>query len=235
MAAPTFTWCDLSTFRPSVTKPFYARLFGWQFDGTSDYDYASVGGAEVAAVFQMPDKLREIGMPSFWMSYVSVPDVAAKVEIARGSGGRIELERPDHALIRDPLGAGFTVYQDAQPAMPDGLGTRAGHAYFCSDIAAVEPFYKALFGWEFDALGESVWRVRSQDGEQMCFAYQLPDAVRGKEQYWAVLFNTGSLASATETALSAGATGHVSTVLQEGPASLIHDPDGAAFFLIESG
>lgn len=234
MAAPTFTWCDLSTFRPSITKPFYSRLFGWQFDGASDYDYASIGGAEVAAVFQMPDKLREIGMPSFWMSYVSVPDVAAAVGVARGSGGRIELERSDHALIRDPLGAGFTVYQGPRSGTQAGSGGRAGHAYMCADIAAVAPFYKALFGWEFEAMDGSVWQVRSQDGEQICFAYQLPDAVRGKEQYWAVLFNVANLASATETALSAGATHHVSTELQEGPVSLIHDPDGAAFFLIET-
>ena len=233
MAAATFTWCDLSTFRPSVTKPFYSRLLGWHFDGTGDYDLAAVGKAEVAAVFQMPGNLQKIGMPSFWMSYISVTNVSETVEIARGSGGRIELERSDHALIRDPLGAGFTVYSGAWSVSPEVHGTRAGHAYFCSDISAVEEFYNRLFGWTFDAHGDDVWRVGSPDGMTLAFAYQQPDTVRGKEQYWAVLFRVDDLPASTEAAMASGATGHVSTVLQQGPAALIYDPDGAAFFLIE--
>ena len=38
MAHGEFIWCDLSTFRPDVTKPFYSELFGWSYDGLTPSD-----------------------------------------------------------------------------------------------------------------------------------------------------------------------------------------------------
>lgn len=231
--APNFTWCDLSTFRPQVTKAFYNRLFDWRFDGAGDYEYAQIGDHQVGAIFVMPHKLQQIGMPSFWMSYVSVQDVAATVAKARDLGARIELEDPAYALIRDPLGAGFTVHGGLRPPAGQGHGTRAGHTYFCSDLSGVEPFYRDLFGWRFDALAADTCQIMS-GRDAVAIAYQQPDEIRGKEQYWAVLFAVGDMARALDTARAAGATDDLEVTLWDRPAHLVRDPDGAAFFLVDA-
>ncbi|MEM9062579.1 MAG: VOC family protein [Pseudomonadota bacterium] len=229
---PNFTWCDLSTFRPQVTKAFYNRLFGWRFEGPDDYDYALLETSEVAALFVMPDNLQQIGMPSFWMSYISVDDVAGTVAKARDLGGRIELEDPAYALIRDPLGAGFTVHGGLRPSALAVPGSRAGHAYFCSDTTTVMPFYETLFGWQYQLLGSDTWQISTASGEPVCYAYQQPDEIRGKEQYWSVLFAVDDIDSASETAIAAGDTGTQPVELYDRPARLLYDPDGAALFVV---
>ncbi|MEM8878817.1 MAG: VOC family protein, partial [Pseudomonadota bacterium] len=122
MAHGDFVWCDLSTFDVAGTRDFYGRLFGWSYDRIpqpdgSPYDVASINDVPQAGVFEMPEKFQKIGLPSFWMSYIQVDDAAAIVDLARQLGGKVEVgpipygEGALVALIRDPLGAGFTVYQ----------------------------------------------------------------------------------------------------------------------------
>lgn len=229
----TLVWCDLSAYRPDVARRFYSELFGWTWSG-GDYDFASAGDAVVAAVFEMPPKLKGIGMPSFWMSYVSVSDVAESVATARANGGKIELEAADHALIRDPLGAGFTVHSELGETAPvsNTPGRRHGHGYFCSDLSAVTGFYDALFGWSFEETKHGYSEIRTRQGKVIASAQELPDDLRGKEQYWALQFSVAGLDQAERTARSAGASRVLRTELPEGPALLIFDPDGAALFLV---
>ena len=78
-----FAWTDLSTYDLPTARSDYAELFSWQFTGDNAYDFAFLGEAEVAAIFEMPAKLVEINMPSFWMSYVQVDDLEDVVAKAR--------------------------------------------------------------------------------------------------------------------------------------------------------
>ena len=231
---PNFTWCDLSTFRPQVTKAFYNRLFDWRFDGSGDYEYAQIGDHQVGAIFMMPQKLQQIGMPSFWMSYASVQDVAATVAKARDLGGKIELEDPAYALIRDPLGAGFTVHSGLRPPAPSGHGTRSGHAYFCSNLSEVAPFYRGLFGWQFTTHPDGWYEVRTRTDEVVATALELPDSERGTEQYWAVIFTVEDLNQAASIAHEAGAKSVTMTELPTGPAAMVFDPDNAVCFFSEA-
>ncbi|MEM9097788.1 MAG: VOC family protein [Pseudomonadota bacterium] len=231
--AGMLAWCDLSAYRPEVAKRFYSDLFGWSWSG-GDYDFASAGEVLVAGVFQMPPKLKEMGMPSFWMSYIAVSDVAETVAVAKAQGGKVELEAADYALIRDPLGAGFTVHSGMGQTAPvsDAPGRRQGHGYFCSDLSAVTGFYEALFGWSFVPTKQGHAEIRTSKGALVASAQELPDDIRGKEQYWAVRFSVADLASATRTARMVGASRVLPTELPEGPALLVFDPDGAALFLV---
>lgn len=191
----SFVWADLSSFRPDVTRVFYRDLMGWDFEGDG-YDLAMVGGRPTAAIYEMPAFFQKIRMPSFWMSYIAVDDVARAVEIANDMGGKVEVgPEPfdgggEFALIRDPLGAGFTVYQgDALAGGYGGAGGRIGHALIESDAAAVIPFYKALFCWEFTSVGGGSYDLGLR-GQTIARFHEIPDpAIRGKEQYWAVLFD----------------------------------------------
>lgn len=242
MAHGDFVWCDLSTFDPQVTQPFYAKLFGWRYADDSGYAIASASRGPVAGLFPMPQKFRDIRMPSFWMSYVEVADIDAAVETARAHGGKVELGPAPfdgggrYALIRDPLGAGFTIYQGAAlaGATSGGAGTRLGHGLFVSDASAVIPFYAALFGWRFDAPNGGVQSI--QNGARIiAHLHEIPDpAVRGKEQYWAVLFAGNSASKDRETISAHGGTVEAEMALPEGNVLIARDPNGAAFVVIPS-
>jgi len=241
MAHGEFIWCDLSAYEPDKAMSFYASVFGWswQRETGEGMHIALCGGTPNAALYQMPEKFMQMGMPSFWMSYIAVNDVAAAVATARKMGGKVELgpeEFPGggrYALIRDPLGAGFTVLEGETGAPVSGApGARAGHGLFVSDAQAIIPFYEALFGWSFDTGAGGVRPVRL-GGKTLFHCHEIPDpAVRGKEQYWAVLFVQSRPLS--EIARNGG---HIETKLDlpEGRAVLARDPHGAAFILLKGG
>ncbi|MEL6689158.1 MAG: VOC family protein [Pseudomonadota bacterium] len=229
----TFVWADLSTFRSDVTERFYSRVMGWVFsDGV-----AHVNGAATAMLYTMPEKFQAIGMPSFWMSYIAVDRVTEAIEAAQALGGKVELgpvayEQGQIALIRDPLGAGFTVYEGpAIEASTAGPGASMGHALFVSDVSKVAPFYEALFGWSFGPSDAGVQSV-TLAGKHLFHAHSIPDPnIRRKEEYWAVLFRAPS-GQFAQTLAEEGGNVLASVTLPEGRATLATDPDGAAFFVL---
>ena len=116
-----FAWTDLSTFDTGAARAFYAALFGWRFDEQDGYHYAQVGSRKSAGVFAMPRKFQEMGLPSFWMSYISVTDIDQVVERAKEQGAIVEVQPTTFmdqgriALIRDPAGAGLHGVGRAHP------------------------------------------------------------------------------------------------------------------------
>lgn len=239
MAHGQFIWCDLSAYDPARAMRFYGDVFGWHWSGADDSGthIANTGNGPVASLYQMPEKFMQMGMPSFWMSYIAVDDAAAVVDQAKALGGKVELgpaEYPGggtYALIRDPLGAGFTVLQGEDGTTPSTKpGARVGHALFVSDISAIQPFYEALFGWSFGKVVYGEAPV-SLNGDLLFHCHEIPDeGVRGKEQYWVVLFNQSLPLRKIE---EAGGEIVYEMVLPEGDAALARDPSGATFIVLK--
>ena len=233
--AGEFVWTDLSSPDPARAIPFYESVLGWSFARGGAPAYAMRGDAAIAGIYETPAKFQAMGMPSFWMSYIAVADVAETVAQASALGGIIELVEDDYALIRDPLGAGFTVHRspsDIETPLSDAPGGRSGHSLLCSDLAAVTPFYAALFGWRF-VDGQSGAKDAWLGETRVATAMALPDEVRGKAQYWAVLFASDNLAGAETRALTAGGASDGGFDLPEGRSLALRDPNGAAFFVVE--
>lgn len=239
MAHGDFIWCDLSTFHPAQTQAFYTSVFGWQFSGEG-YAIAHRADHPVAALYEMPEKFQNIKMPSFWMSYIAVDDVAQTVARATELGGKVEVGPTpfdgggQFALIRDPLGAGFTVYEGtALDGALTGAGGRLGHELFVSDASAVIPFYTGLFGWQISA-AQGEGHAISHAGRIIAYLHEVPDpAIRGKEQYWAIVFDTAGapLEAFAQRVTQAGGQAVAQVELPDGPAMILRDPDGAAFFV----
>jgi len=223
-----FLWADLSTFDLDAAHAFYARMMGWRFDGY----FAHKDDVSVAGLYTMPEKFQAIGMPSFWMSYIGVDNLAASIETASRLGGRVEvgpqpLGAGQFALVRDPLGAGFTLYEG------DDMGPSAhGHALFVSAGAAVRSFYAALFEWTFGPGFGGIQAIQS-NGMTIGHLHEIPDPVqRGTEQYWGVLFGSSDLIRDAQSIEGAGGEIVAETALPEGASLLARDPQGAAFFLV---
>lgn len=247
MAKGDFVWCDLSTFRVEDTKAFYTRLFGWTYDRLTQpdgslYEMASTPAGEAAGLFEMPEKFQKIGLPSFWMPYIAVDSAEAACDRARRAGGKVEVsplawsEQDQIALIRDPLGAGFTVYEGTSLGSQRNLagpGRRVGCALYVSDAGAVRGFYEALFDWriapEPDSYG--AFRVSTADGLSVADIYELSDDIRGRYQFWGIHFGVSDTAAAKADIEGSGGEILYDYESEAGPATLAKDPDGAAFFV----
>ncbi|MDJ0826380.1 MAG: VOC family protein [Rhodobacter sp.] len=234
-----FIWTDLSTFDMATARADYGALFGWTFRGDEAYDFAGIGEVPSAAIFPMPAKLTEIGMPSFWMSYVQVKDLDAVVDRARSHDGAIVEIEPQAfdddariALVRDPSGAGFTLYEGPGiAAAAGGAGTVVARYHHLPDVGLIEAFYRDLFGWTFHKAHEKPWRVfdiRHPDGTLVAQAEEVPEAVRGKFRYWMPCFAVSSVASASDTLAEHGGT--LASDLQDGRV-VVADRQGAHFMI----
>ncbi len=250
MAHGDFVWCDLSAFDVGGARELYARVFGWTYrtitqpDG-SDYHLAAAGHDAGAAIFEMPQKFQDLGLPSFWMPYIEVDNIEHTVKLAAGLGGKVEVGPvpfSDHAtiaLIRDPLGAGFTVCQgeDLVPRRTAGVpGRMVWNALHVSDAAAVTGFYETLFGWRISADGapHGTHDVRRTAGDKISEIHEIPDELRGEHQFWGVHFSVADLAAAGAQVRSGGGGILYEGMGNDGPGVLAHDPGGAAFFLVEA-
>ncbi len=199
-----FIWTDLSTYDIDVAKSDYAKLFGWTFHGDSAYDFAIQDEREVAAVFPMPARLAEMNMPSFWMSYIHVEDVDKTVAKARNHKDVIIEIEPQAfnsdariALVRDPSGAGFTVYQGPDiSSFQGGLGQVAMRYHHVPTIKLITEFYHDLFAWTFHKVTDKPWPIydiKHSDGSIIAQAEEVPESIRGQYRYWMPCFTVGSL------------------------------------------
>lgn len=243
----TFIWTDLSTFDVEKCQHFYRELFGWQFVSTpdqsmqEDYHIAFQGRTPVAAVFKMPAYLQKIAMPSFWMSYIWVEDVAATVAKAREHAGVIIEVEPTAfdanstiALIRDPSGAGFTVYQgeNLQGRFAGGHGRPVWNVHHVGDISLIEAFYRDVFSWRCEPSDmPDVYAIHHADGEVIAHVEILPDDARGNKQYWMPIFVVTNLTKSKQHVHALGGTVIMDV---DSSRSMCADPQGG-HFLLEDG
>ncbi|MEM1163435.1 MAG: VOC family protein, partial [Pseudomonadota bacterium] len=239
--SPAFVWCDLSAYDTGQAARFYSDLLGWSLSGEGDATTAT--GDPVASIYAMPETFRDMGMPSFWMSYIAVPSVEDCVAKARTTGGKVEVEEsygPDGqiALIRDPLGAGFTIYEGPMRAGASDhaeAGTRAGHALLVSSADAVAPFYTEMFGWLPVRQGDHLVAFVDDSGRQHAELHTVPSDDRGGFEYWAIAFTVNDLDAAADHVRANRGSVFGQGQLQSGRSLSVADGDGAAFHLIARG
>ena len=197
-----FIWTDLSTYNIEQTKKFYNAVFGWDFYEQSarsietPYFIAHDGTQQFAGMYETPAFFKKINMPAFWMSHIYVEDVEAVVAAAKQHPqAKIELigdidEHSKFALIRDPNGAGFTVYQgeNLQGKYSEGHGRLTNNVLHIGDLQLVNDFYSAVFGWSFEPIQSGYYQIRNRQniaiGEVEILSYE----ITGKLQYWMPVF-----------------------------------------------
>ena len=241
-----FIWTDLSTFDLEATKYFYTKIFGWQYKSEDDYHFGYLDSKQVAGLFVMPDKFQKIGLPSFWMSYISVTDIENVVHHAQQMGGMIEVKPTDFmgqgriALIRDPAGAGFTVWEGTDLKGKDTTGIHGKMVWnelYVSDSKLVLDFYHTVLGWSFTldrSYSGERYDIRNGDGTIIAAMEVISNEVKGKEEFWVPYFSVTDLDRALGQVVAEGGQilDHSQTV--NGNQALAKDPQGAAFMLVET-
>jgi predicted enzyme related to lactoylglutathione lyase len=104
------TWNELTTSEPENAIEFYGALFGWTFEkvDTDEVDYWTIKNGDRSNGGIMRAMMP--GLPSAWLPYFAVEDVAAAKETAESSGattaaGPITAGAGTFAVFSDPQGA----------------------------------------------------------------------------------------------------------------------------------
>ncbi len=246
--AGRFVWADLSSYDVTGAEGFYSALFGWEWtddDGTQrsggDGGYRlafAMDGEAAAGMYPMPEKFARMRLPSFWMPYIAVDDAAATVRIAEENGGKTEVQpepfaKGRTALIRDPSGAGFTIYDGGDfRGRSGGFGRMAWNELFVPDERAVLPFYEKVFGWQSGKDDDGGFLLTGvDDGMPVCGVQVLPDEIRGGKKYWTAHFVVDALAESRAVIESEG--GKVWD--EHAPGTMFAADPWDAFFILQAG
>lgn len=234
-----FIYADLSTYDLKTAIKFYATVFDWEYyNSGEDYWIAFSNNKEATGLYETPPKFQEMNMPSFWMSYIQVNSVEETVDLARALGGIVELVDLEAsigkiALIRDPLGAGFTVYEGDRLNVrtQNRPNTLVWNELFISNLSKVKDFYEGIFQWKIDVDNSSLRHlIYDRAGEEVAAISEVPNDVKGKYEYWGVYFGVNNIQETKQGVLNNGG----SLVYEDSYSTVLADSFGAFFHLVET-
>jgi predicted enzyme related to lactoylglutathione lyase len=244
--AGTPSWVDHATKDLEASNAFYRTLFGWEADDQGEemghYTLMRKGGKTVAG--NMP-AMGE-GQPSVWVTYVSVDNADATVELAKKAGAMVFVEPMDvsdigrMAVFADPTGAAIGVWQAKSfngAELANEAGAFAWNEMNTRDMSASKAFYTKVFGWEPNALdmegmSYTEWKLGDKTVAGMM---TMPDMVPAEvPAHWLVYFGVDDTDATVAKATELGATALVPpTDIPPGRFAVLTDPDGATFAVIK--
>jgi uncharacterized protein len=250
VATGRFVWRDLMTTDPARAKAFYTRLFGWSISpmemGEMTYDMLANDARHFGGVVQLSS---DHGVPSHWVSYVTVADVDEAATTATRLGGVVHVPPTDipgvgrFAVVADPQGAVFSPFADAgssdeaQGGMePPPTGGVAWNELVTADPEGAKAFYGEIVGWQFKTWdqGGGVKYTLLMRGEQMegGLMGKPPEAPAST---WVIYFHVADIDQtlAEATRLGGQPAGPIIDVPTVGRVSWAIDPTGALFALHE--
>lgn len=230
-------FADLSTYTLNETIKFYETIFGWKYYNDYDYYVAYKGEKEVVGLYETPEQFKQMRMPHFWMTYIQVNNVENIIAKARELGGIIEMEQSMRgfgkvALIRDPQGAGFTVYEGNNlnaTRTENEANTLIWNELHISDANKIIPFYEGIFDWKFTEKLSNHFKINNGKGEYIADALQISNELKGKYEYWVLTFGVVNLQKTKNKILE----NKGSIVINEGKRILFTDNSGQAFFYVQ--
>lgn len=250
----TFSWTDLAAHDVDVAERFYTQLFGWtadrqQFGPAPEDVYIMLrkDGRDAAAMYAMDPAQKAQGMPSAWLSYVTVESADETAARARMIGGTVladafeVMDAGRMALIGDPAGALFAAWE---PMRHVGVGIRDEPGSLCwnelatRDMERAVEFYGALFGWTPAPFADSpVPYTMMMNGETPVGGiFTMPAHMEGMPPHWAPYF---SVDDTDETLRRSGELGGTTLMPPDevpgvGRLAGVRDPQGALFYVLRA-
>jgi predicted enzyme related to lactoylglutathione lyase len=149
-----FVWHELVTPDANAAHAFYGKTIGWKpqpWDEDASYVMFAASRGPIGAT------VAGNGSAPHWLPYIGTGDIEATVELAKRKGGSVVKDVATlssgsrHAVLQDPYGAKFGVYESAEDygkITPPQPGEHSWHELISTDHEGAFDFYSALFGWE---------------------------------------------------------------------------------------
>lgn len=242
-----FCWHDLFSKDPARARGYYSELLGWKTQdlplGPRHYTML-MATADHADSFGGLEPLPAPNVPSHWMSYVAVPDIAAALAKVAKLGGKVlmpttEIPGMGHfAIVQDPAGASFALYRGKESHPARGMeqmkpGLPCWMECITKDVAAALRFYTGLFGWTTTSKvvdGGHTYHMFMNGTYGIGGLMQCPEP--NIPSHWYPYFLTADLATSASRATSLGGTQIMPpTDIGDGMGSfsIQLDPQGAVF------
>jgi predicted enzyme related to lactoylglutathione lyase len=234
-----------------ASRKYYAELFGWSYresDMGPMGTYVVIKGGDREFGGMVPLEA-EHGMPSHFMSYLTVEDVDAVCEKVPGLGGKVavpamEIPRTGRfAVLADAQGAYFSPFKygfepEAPPEGPPPHGTVCWVELLTTDPEAAASFYGEVCGWTTRSqdMGESGKYWMYMRGEEMMAGMmKLPPGAEAPPN-WMVYFAVDDVDSAAKKAESLGSKLWVPPrdIPGMGRFSVVGDPQGTVFGIFQA-
>lgn len=250
MSMHRFIWPEVSSLDADKSAGFYAAIFGWTDQPVMDggYHIFQAGGKDAAGMYQLMPEQVERGVKPRWLNYVQVESTDAAVAKAKELGGTLLNEPFDvptvgrMAVIQDPTGAAFCVWQDLGHggSAASGVGAHGWTELASTDRARALAFYQSLFGWiRMDENkpkdGFDYAELGLGEGGPFIGAYQIGPEMGPMPSSWLNYFEVADCDATAALAQSLGAQLYVSPtdIPDVGRFCVIADPQGAAFAAIK--
>ena len=249
--AGQFVWHDLMTTDRDAAIDFYTNLFGWTIKGVDmgepvgTYSMIHSGETGIGGIVPLDG---EPGIPSHWITYVSVDDVDAACERVKALGGKVAhapFDIPNvgrMAVIQDVTGAYISPFKDSNsewtPPAP-GAGLFAWHELMSTDVEKATSFYTGLIGWGLRSMdmgpAGTYWLFRRNE-QDAAGAVQMPPQAEAPSN-WLPYVGVTDVPATAANAESMGGKIWVQPTKVSEPVNVhfavLSSPDGAMFGILE--
>ncbi|TPV93920.1 MAG: VOC family protein [Myxococcales bacterium FL481] len=244
-----FSWIDLSAADMATAAPWYADLFGWEFQpGEAPWNYGMFlkGGKSVCGLGQLRDEMKAAGVPPTWNSYVNVDNAQAIAARVDPAGGQVTVPVMEvgsfgkMACFTDPTGANFGIWQPgshpgAQLVNEDD--TLTWNELLTQDVARAKAFYVEVFGWTTDEVpmpnGATYTMFKNKDAMNAGML-PMPEQAGDMPSQWDVYFQVTNLDGLVAKAQASGGAVIMGPMsIPQGTIAKLRDPQGAVFCAIQ--
>lgn len=250
-APGTFCWVELGTSDQAAAKQFYSQLFGWE---TSDspigdgqtYTMLRVRGKDTGGLYQQDPRQRGQGVPSHWLSYVSVESADDAAKKAASLGGTVIATPFDvmdvgrMAVVNDPSGATFALWQRRRHigyGIVGEPGAVCWNELLTRETGPATHFYTNLFGWRTEVMSmpSGPYTLFINRDTQAAGMMKMPSYAGGVPPHWLVYFSIDSCDGRVAAARQLGGNTLVppTDVPGVGRFAVLQDPQGAVFGILQ--
>ncbi|MEM8487181.1 MAG: VOC family protein [Bacteroidota bacterium] len=250
-----FVWHDLMSNTPEESTKFYQRIFGWDLEvahmgeAIGDYTMFKHDDTTIGGVVGLDPAH---GVPSHWISYISVDDVDAACKSTEHAAGTVAVPPFDipnvgrTAVLADPTGAYFSPYTETSdesftPPAP-AVGLFNWHELMSTDIEKAKSYYTALVGWSIGSMEmqdppDTYWMFQHGD-QPVAGAIQMP-AAAGEDAVsnWLPYIGVANVPESAKKTKELGGTIHVPPTHMREPSTVhfavLGAPDGSMFGIVE--
>jgi len=241
-----FCWTDLGTTDVAGAKKFYRAIFGWKAKdipmgvGDAKYSILQLNGKDSCAIYPMPEEQKKMKAPPFWLGYISVANIDQTLKKAKSAGGKIcagpadVMDRGVWALVQDPTGAAFALWQPGKRRGADLVGKPGGVCWHDLSTPKTGPagkFYAKVFGWKVkeEDIGGGSYHLFQLNGKEACGMW--PEPMKGLPPMWITYWTVPDCGKAVaKTGKLGGKVLMGATPIPNmGRFAVLTDPQGAAF------
>ncbi len=244
-----FVWFEYVSNDDKKAQGFFGELFGWKTKPApmpqGSYTMIALGDDSIGGYTKSPAGAQH----AHWLAHLQVAnaqDIANKVKALGGKIATEPFKLGDHgtmAIVSDPLGGTFALWQPAKPEDAGGDYKGADGSWIWNELYTEDPdrsvaFYKAIGGFEVETMkmngggpGPSRYEILKSDGKGRAGVMKMP----GVPQMWMPYVKVANTDATVAKAKQLGATFRMEaeTVPNVGRLAIFIDPQGAPLGILQ--